>query len=201
MQQNQEGYQNVHCPIRSGTQSFCPILLAATINQHWHSYSPRFVPLSVFRRKFLLATIIGHKGTITGHYTCNRLVTSVKGMLRQQQPDRSCAIAHVPAGWVSVNEKPHWPVQRDWSADEQPKRTLPKEENRSNDYCSPKDGERNGTRHNGGIIVGHRMARGKVTKARDYHRCCEKEPKTVVPTHANPLTSPTSIIRSIVNCC
>jgi hypothetical protein len=113
---------------------------------------------------------------------------------------RSNAVAYVPAGRVSINEKPHWPIESKWSADEQPQRTLLEEKNRSNDHCSPKDGERNGARYNGGIVVRHRMARSKVTKKRDYYRYCENEPKTVVATHTN-ASDPTSIIHLTVNGC
>ena len=35
VQQNQEGYQKINYPIRSGMQSFGPILFAAAIEQHY----------------------------------------------------------------------------------------------------------------------------------------------------------------------
>ena len=56
VQQNQEGYQKINYPIRSGMQSFGPILFTAAIEQHYADSVFLLVRLFRVRSRFHFAS-------------------------------------------------------------------------------------------------------------------------------------------------
>jgi hypothetical protein len=50
------------------------------------------------------------------------------------------AIRHIPTSWITVNEKPDWPVERNGTTEQQPKRPPPEDKNGSDNYGCPDHG-------------------------------------------------------------